>query len=290
MNRLARILLAGLLVSGTAHAQQWQTYTYPNPGFAIQFPGVPEVQTTTFKNAVGVTLPLTRYVVRQDGVQYTLSVVNYSTTNADALSIIGETVKSFKAKGKVSSNTGARVNGSSGRELTMTEGDGSRSDIAIFFFDHHLYTAVGQALPPNPLERSADTARFQQSLQFLGDDSGFFGLFSGRGRTSSNTAANAAAGGSSANEVSAGTGAITATGAVTGTGTGTGAATGTGTDTDTGGSHAGERPKTTANQRADAACAGKSPGDVVQLETPTGPVPATCILTARPNTPSREEP
>lgn len=271
MNGLARILLAGLLVSGAAHAQQWQTYTYPNPGFAIQFPGVPEVQTTTFRNAVGVTLPLTRYVLRQEGVQYTLSVVNYSTTNADALSIIGETVKSFRAKGKVTSNTGARVNGSSGRELTMTEGDGSRSDIAIFFFDHHLYTAVGRALPPNPLERSADTGRFQQSLQFLGDDSGFFGLFSGRGRTSSNTAANAATGGSGTNEVSA--------------------STGTGTGTGTGGSHAGERrPKTTANQRADAACVGRSPGDVVQLETPTGAVPATCTLTARPNTPSRDGP
>ena len=287
MNGLARILLAGLLVSGAAHAQQWQTYTYPNPGFAIQFPGVPEVQTTTFRNAVGVTLPLTRYVLRQEGVQYTLSVVNYSTTNADALSIIGETVKSFRAKGKVTSNTGARVNGSSGRELTMTEGDGSRSDIAIFFFDHHLYTAVGRALPPNPLERSADTGRFQQSLQFLGDDSGFFGLFSGRGRTSSNTAANAATGGSGTNEVSASTGTGTATGTGTGTGTGAGAGAGAGA----GGSHAGERrPKTTANQRADAACVGRSPGDVVQLETPTGAVPATCTLTARPNTPSRDGP
>src|SRR5262249_26875185 len=155
--------------SGVAHAQEWQTYAYPDPGFAIQFPGVPEVQTSRFRNAVGVTLPVTRYVVRQDGVQYTLSVVDYSLTNADALRIIADEAKSFNTKGKVISNTGARVEGSSGRALTVTEGDGSRSDIAIFFSNHHLYTAVGQALPPNPADRSADTARFRESLRFPAD-------------------------------------------------------------------------------------------------------------------------
>lgn len=142
MKGLSRVLFAGLAISSAAHAQEWQTYTYPSPGFAIQFPGVPDVQTTKFKNAVGVTLPVTRYAVRQDGVQYTLSVVDYSSTNADSLSTIGETARSFSAKGKVNANTGARVNGTSGRELTITESDGSRSDIAIFFVNNHLYTAV----------------------------------------------------------------------------------------------------------------------------------------------------
>jgi hypothetical protein len=231
------VLCAGLAMSGGAHAQEWQTYTYPDPGFSIQFPGVPSVQTTKVKNSVGVTLPVTRFVVRQGGVQYTLSVVNYSSTNADSLSTIGETAKSFSAKGKVNANTGARVNGNHGRELTITESDGSRSDIAIFFVDNHLYTAVGQALPPNAVERSAETVRFQQSLQFPGDDGGFLGLFGGKGRTSSNAAA-------------------------------------------------GEHLGAVANQRADAACAGKSAGDLVQLDTPSGPVPATCTLTARPNPPS----
>lgn len=310
MNGPTRILFAGLVMSGVAHAQEWHTYTYPDPGFAIQFPAAPEVQTATFKNAVGVTLPVTRYVVRQDGVQYTLSVVNYSSTNADALSIIGETARSFSAKGRVNSNTGARVNGSSGRELTVTERDGSRSDIAIFFFDKHLYTAVGQALPPHPMDRSADTARFQQSLQFLAADSGFFGLFAGRSRTGLNTAASTGTvGRSTANGVGAGVGSESGTGTAsgngstggnttgpvtdsdsgnaTGSGTGSGPASGTGRSTGGGGSsHAGEHPRTAATQRADAACAGKSAGDIVQLETPAGPVAATCILTARPNPPS----
>jgi hypothetical protein len=264
MKGLSKILFAGLvMMSSEAHAQEWQTYTYPDPGFTIQFPGVPNVQTAKLKNPLGLILPVTRYVVRQDGVQYTLSVVNYSSTNADALSTISETARSFSAKGKVNADTGVRVNGNHGREFSITESDGSRSDIAIFFVNNHLYTAVGQALPPNPMERSADTARFQESLQFPVDDSGFLGLFGGRGRTSSNAASSTATIGSrSANGISAGSG------------------------TGGSGSNAGEHFRTGANQRAEAACVGKSAGDVVQLDTPTGPVPATCTLTARPNPPS----
>jgi hypothetical protein len=263
MKGLSKILFAGLVMSSEAHAQEWQTYTYPDPGFAIQFPGVPNVQTANLKNSLGLTLPVTRYVVRQDGVQYTLSVVNYSSTNADALSTITETARSFSAKGKVNADTGARVNGNHGRELTITESDGSRADIAIFFVNNHLYTAVGQALPPNPMERSADTVRFQESLQFPVDDSGFLGLFGGRGRTSFHAASSAVTiGSSSAKGISAGSG------------------------TGGSGSNAGEHSKTVASQHADAACVGKSAGDVVQLDTPNGPVRATCTLTARPNPPS----
>jgi ketosteroid isomerase-like protein len=204
MKRLFGALLAGLVMASATHAEEWQTYTYPEPGFAIQFPGVPDVQTTKLKNSIGLTLPVTRYVVRGDGVQYTLSVVDYSSTNADSLSTIGEATKSFGAKGKVNANTGARVNGNHGRQLTITESDGSRSDIAIFFVNNHLYTAVGQALPPNVMERSADTARFQQSLQFPRDDSGFLGMFGGGSRTSSKVAASSIGSGGSVSSMSSG--------------------------------------------------------------------------------------
>lgn len=253
MARRSGVLFAGLVISGAAHAQGWQTYTYPDPGFAIEFPGIPNVQTTKSRNAAGVTVPVTQYVVRQDGVQYTLSVANYSRTNADALRTISETARSFTAKGRVNANTGARVNGNHGRELTITETDGSRSDIAIFFVNNYLYTAVGEALPPNAVQRATDTARFQRSLRFLGDDSGFLGLFGGKGRTGSGSAASTVTlGRPNANVTSKGNG---------------------------------RAGTTIANQRADAACTGKSAGDLVQLDTPAGPVPATCTLTARPNPP-----
>jgi hypothetical protein len=252
MRGLPKVLFAGLVMSSAAHAQQWRTYTYPDSGVAIQFPGVPEMQTSRFKNAAGVTLPVTQYAVRLDGVQYTLTVVNYSSTNADSLGLIAETARSFSAKGKVIANTRARINRSWGRKLTVAESDGSRCDAAIFFVDNHLYTAVGQALPSNRTDRSADTVRFQQSLQFPDDDGDLHGLPPGGGKAGSNAAASTVTRGS--------------------------------------GSSASRASSASNAGSADAACVGKSAGDLVQLNTSTGPVAATCTLTARPNPPPQAAP
>ncbi len=247
MRGIIAILLAGLLLPVTALAQEWQTYTYADPGFAIQFPGVPVVETGRIRNSTGVSLPVTRYVVRQARITYTVSVVNYSSTNADGISTIAETERTLGAGGQVTVATGARINRAFGRELSVNGADGSRSAIAIFFVDKRLYTVVGQALPPNAIERSADAVHFQESLQFLGDNGGFGRFFRGGGG---------------------------------GGGVGAGV----------GGGDGGGRLRRAYSPQADAACVGKSAGDVVQLETPGGPVPATCTLVARPNMPPNDPP
>jgi hypothetical protein len=258
MKTIVGILLAGLLLPAVAVAQEWTVYTYPDPGFSIQFPGVPSVEASAIKNATGVSLPMTRYMVRQDRIIYTLSVVNYSSTNADALSTIIETERSLSASGKVTAVTGARVNRSFGRRMNIEGTDGSRSTVAIFFVNKHLYTLIGRALPPNAVEESDDAIRFQGSLQFLQDDGGFFGLFGGG--NSANTASTA----NTANTAHPATAAAVA--GVT-------------------------RSKSGSHPPADAACTGKAAGDAVELETPGGMVPATCTLVARPDTPpSRDSP
>ncbi len=271
MKATTTALLVGLLLPIAAVAQEWTTYTYADPGFTIQFPGVPEVQTGTVKNTTGVSLPMTRYAVRQDRVTFSLSVVNYSSTNADALTTILETERTLGASGKVTGAAGARIKRAFGRQLSVNGNDGSRSAIAIFFVNKHLYTLVAQALPPDPMEASGDAIRFQQSLRFLDDDGGFFGFFGGgttdiggRSGSGSGSGDGAASAGASAG-VSASAG---SSGAVTG----------------------GTRSRGATNAPADAACAGKSAGDAVQLETPSGPVPATCTLVARPNVPPKGRP
>jgi hypothetical protein len=183
MKAMVAMLLAAWLTCGAAATQEWKAYPYPDVGFAIQFPAPPTVEKSTSRTSAGVSLPMTRYTVRQDRSVYTLSVVDFSSTNADAMSTIAETEKSMGASGKVTVAIDARVNRSYGRELSINGADGSRSAVAIFFVNKHLYTLVGESLPPNAIERSGDAIRFQESLQFTGDNGGAggFGRFGGGG-------------------------------------------------------------------------------------------------------------
>ena len=224
MKAVIALLLAACLTPVVAVAQEWKAYPYPEAGFAVQFPAPPKVEKSTFRTSAGVSLPMTRYAVRQDRIVFTLEVVDFSATNAEATSTIAEAEKSFGASGKVTVAIDARINRSYGRELSVSGTDGSRAAIAIFFVNKHLYTLVGQSLPPNAIEKSGDAVRFQESLQFIGANGG--GGFGGFG---------------------------------------------------------GGRFRGGPNPQALSACTGKAVGEAVQLDTPAGPVPATCIMIARPN-------
>ena len=232
MKKIVAILLAAWLTPVVAaDIQEWKSYPYPDAGFAVQFPAPPTVEKSTFRTSAGVSLPMTRYTVRQERSLYTLSVVDFSTTSADAMSTIAEAEKSFGTSGKVTVALDARVNRAYGRELSINGTNGSRSSIAIFFVNKHLFTLIGESLPPNAIERSGDAIRFQESLQFIGDNGGAggFGRF--------------------------------------------------------GGGPGGGRFRGGLNPQALTACTGKAVGDAVQLDTPAGPVPATCTLIARPSAP-----
>jgi hypothetical protein len=182
----AWLLPLAALLPLRAGAQDWKQYSYPTPGFAIQFPVPPEVQGSTYARPDGAALPMTRYTARQDGNVYRLDVVDYSGTHADATRTIAATEKSLGATGTVTVAIDARVNRAFGRELSINGADGSRSAVAIFFVGDHLYILDGQSLPPNAIGRSGNAVRFQESLQFIGANGGFggfggFGRF-GRGR------------------------------------------------------------------------------------------------------------
>lgn len=235
MKLIVAILLLAWLTPVGAATGEWMAYPFPDAGFAIQLPAAPAVEKSTFKTPGGMSLPMTRYVVRQDRSVYSLSIIDYSTTNADAMTTIAEAEKSFGASGKVTVAIDARVNRSYGREMSVNGSDGSRSAIAIFFVNKHLFELVGESLPPNAIEKSGDAIRFQESLQFIGANGG--GGFGGFG-----------------------------------------------------GPRGGGRFRGGPNPRAVAACVDKAKGDAVQLDTPEGPVAATCTLVARPNAPPNAAP
>jgi len=174
-------MAAAWLAPVAAVAQEWKVYPYPDAGFAVQFPVPPVVEKSTFRTVAGMSLPMTRYVARQTQIIYTLDIVDFSSTNADGTGTIAETEKSFGASGKVTVAIDARVNREFGRELSVSDADGSRSTIAIFFANKHLYILDGKSLPPDAIAKSGDAIRFQESLQFIGDRGGFGG-FGGHGK------------------------------------------------------------------------------------------------------------
>jgi len=164
-----------------SHADEWKVYSYPDLGFAFQLPVPPKVEQTTFQTATGQSLPARRYSARRDRVLYTLEVVDFSGTNADPMSTIAATEQAAGAQGTVTVAIDARVNRSHGRELSIKGNDGSHSAVAIFFENQHLYRLEGKSLAPDAINRSGDTIRFQESLQFIGANGGFGG-FGGFGR------------------------------------------------------------------------------------------------------------
>jgi hypothetical protein len=183
MSRTATILILAMMAPAVAMAQDWEPYSYPQPGFTVQFPAPPSVEQDTFKTSAGATLPMTRYLLRQDGIVFTVEVIDYSSAQPDSLGAIAEAEASFGKSGKVTLAVDARINREFGRELVLDGNDGSQSTVAIFFVSRHLVELVAKASPPDPTARSAEAIRFQQSLQFMGPNEALGGLnhHSGRG-------------------------------------------------------------------------------------------------------------
>jgi hypothetical protein len=166
--RIRSLAIVGVLLAPLpASAQAWQNYDYADVGFAVHFPAPPAVTKGVYQ-AAGVSAPSTLYSVRQDNVIYTVTVADFSQTALEKDAAIADAVKAFGEKGEIKVDVEARINTQFGHELSIGNKDGSRSTVAIFFFNHHLYQLEGRALPPDPTARSSSLIRFQQSLQFFG--------------------------------------------------------------------------------------------------------------------------
>jgi hypothetical protein len=179
-------LTAVLLSPLPASAQTWQTYRYPEVSVSFQAPSKPEAAIGTYKPKSGPVAPTIIYTAKLDNVVYSLTVADFGKTQIDPKTAIGDAEATIAATGKVTSAVDARIDQDYGRELTLAGSDGSRSAVAIFYADQHLYELVGQSLPPDAASGSGNIIRFQQSLQLGGPRGGGpprdgFGRRGGRG-------------------------------------------------------------------------------------------------------------
>lgn len=167
-----RILLAPFVAcavlagAAQAMAQEWREYAYPDFGFGVQFPGKPTVESGTHMAPGGISVPATVYAFRQPNMILTMTIADLTNTEADGRGVIDRSVRELRSTGEIKVDVTSEINGQYGRQLSISEHEGSRSIFGIFYINHRLYELKGKLLPPNPERRSGDAIRFQQSLRF----------------------------------------------------------------------------------------------------------------------------
>jgi hypothetical protein len=172
MRWLTLCLVASALAPLPALAQTWQEYAYRDAGFAFQAPAKPVVTAGAYPAPGGVSVPATLYTARLDNVVYAMTVADFSNIPIDDKAAIADAEKAIGATGKVTFSVDARIDRDYGRELSIAGADGSRSTVAIFFVNKHLYELVGRSLAPDAAAGSGNIIRFQQSLSFGGRGGG----------------------------------------------------------------------------------------------------------------------
>ena len=175
MLRCVALIFATVVIAGSATAQGWREYTYPDLGFALHFPGDPKIEDTTYMTASGISVPARIYSLNQDASAYRMIVADFSRrTNLNDRQVIDLAIKTLAQEAEVKLDIPARVSRVFGRQLSLLGKDGSRSSVALFYYQRRLYQIQGTILPANSDPSSGEAIRFQQSLRFTNDASRLF--------------------------------------------------------------------------------------------------------------------
>jgi hypothetical protein len=161
--RLIALIVAAFVVSAPAAAQEWSEYNYPDYRFGLMSPAAPQVQTTTYEVAEGRSVPAHVYSVRQGQSELTMIVADLANTGLTETAVIDYAVKKVSATGEVKLNYPHRIYQVYGRQMSLMGRDGTRSTVAMFDVNGHLYQIEAKVAPGG---NELDLIRFQQSLTF----------------------------------------------------------------------------------------------------------------------------
>jgi hypothetical protein len=186
----ALILFAPALSSG----QGYTPYFSRTDFFQVAFPGQPAIQETTFTSEYTGVFPARVYSVANERGKFLVTVVDYTNAESihkermkacppdaqsecigsddapgagswryDILSALDHATRPFLTReGKVTHFAWAVVDRVPGRQIHVTNPDGSRTFVAIHMHEDRLYI-LDATVPP----RAPEPGLFQQSLQFL---------------------------------------------------------------------------------------------------------------------------
>jgi len=170
--RVTGISGAILFVAGAAMAAEghWQEFSYPESGFAAQYPNRPALEDRDYKTAQvmdGVVKERV-YSANSGGVIYAVEVADFTGTRADKDRTIGEAAKNLLAQGRLTHDESARIDFNYGREIRIEDENGTSTTDAIFFIGRKLYQikVIYPAANSDPAG-SSGIHFFQQALRLL---------------------------------------------------------------------------------------------------------------------------
>jgi hypothetical protein len=170
--RAIGLAMVTILAAGSAFGAEggWREFSYPESGFAAQYPDRPKIEDRQYKTAQAAEGSVKERVYSFDsgGVVYTVQVADFTRTRADKDRTIDEAVKNLLALGKVTHDESGRIDWNFGREIRIEDGSGTSITDAIFFIDKKLYQlkVVYPAVNTDPAG-SSGIHFFQQAFRLL---------------------------------------------------------------------------------------------------------------------------
>ena len=194
-------LLVGLVLSvavpALAQDQEWDLFTFADDGFKVNFPGKPQITTTTWTSQLNYTLPARVYSATKGREKYSLTVVDYrpieqmgverakncSDGNANCRgnagpalgagyarhdergAIVYATFKLIQRGQKLDFLAWEWQDMVEGQLLQLTNADKSRTFAWIGMHERKLYILEGSVPPGYP-----EPGLFQQSMGFVDKD------------------------------------------------------------------------------------------------------------------------
>jgi hypothetical protein len=177
-----------LFISGPSFAQEWVEYASQSDFFSVNFPTQPKVENITYTTEDGLILPGHVYSASEGPNRYTVTAIDFTEagkihaerskkciasgaypdvcTDHGTLDLRGAidfaTWNYLKKDAKITFFSYYNLDLVEGRQLQLTNADGSRTFVAINMHENHLYIVDGTVPKGAPLP-----ALFQQSMGFI---------------------------------------------------------------------------------------------------------------------------
>ena len=170
MRFTALALLVGAVMAITAAPAeaQWKSYRSRDLGFSFMAPGEVKVERGTYKAERSGEHPAIIFKSTNDNIEYTATVVDFSSQLGNAPSLLEEAVVTFMGSNKTMMDNYGRIGSLYGRKVTVDlPNDSGRSMCSFYFINGRLYQMKATVLPANGDYGTPDAARFVDSEVFL---------------------------------------------------------------------------------------------------------------------------